>query len=155
MVEFKVIMMVLMTWASAQLGVVVPDTLPEVVFAPPTEIACIAKGIEAEDCPSEIDPTKMYARALYNTATRIMYLPNTFDSEKYADVSILVHELVHHVQTEYRLSYLCQGALERKAYDLQAKWLDDHGHDGWQVLETELDIDRFTTFIMTMCNDRR
>ena len=64
------------------------------------------------------------------------YVPGTVlldyqrcDPEDSTQLSLLVHELVHHAQLYARASgWACQDAREAQAYTLQNKWLEDQGH---------------------------
>jgi hypothetical protein len=64
------------------------------------------------------------------------------------DRSILLHELVHHVQRFNKVTPPCPAALERQAYDLQARWLREQGvADPYGLMGT----DEFTVVILTAC----
>jgi len=43
------------------------------------------------------------------------------------DQSILVHELVHHLQLEDHIQFACWGRYEVQAYELQIQWLLTQG----------------------------
>ena len=64
-----------------------------------------------------------------------------------AEVSVLVHEVVHHLQTSAKLTYECPAARERLAYAAQEKWLGLFGRS----LESDFEIDAFTLKVSTMC----
>ena len=44
--------------------------------------------------------------------------------------SILLHELVHHMQNENKTDFMCRGKKEEEAYKLQDKWLIENGEKG-------------------------
>lgn len=64
------------------------------------------------------------------------YIPGTvflnhlhWDIEDATQVSLLVHELVHHAQLfANNRQWPCQAAKEAQAYHLQNLWLEQHGH---------------------------
>jgi hypothetical protein len=61
-------------------------------------------------------------RGLYDPETATIHLVAPWSAGDARDVSVLLHELVHHRQTAARHFY-CPGAQEPEAYDLQAEWL--------------------------------
>jgi hypothetical protein len=64
-----------------------------------------------------------------------------------AELSILVHEMVHHLQNEAGLKYECPQAKEKLAYEAQGKWLDLFGLN----LEKEFEIDPLALILTTQC----
>lgn len=81
-------------------------------------------------------------RARFSDA-RAMYIPgmvildnNTWDERDMTQISLLVHDLVHHAQLYSNKKYACNAAKEFEAYTLQNKWLQQHGEsffasDAW------------------------
>jgi hypothetical protein len=65
--------------------------------------------------------------AFYDHNTETVVLPKDFDQLKTLDISILVHELVHHLQYRAGLDYECYGAREALAYDTQESYLEAAG----------------------------
>ena len=85
--------------------------------------------------------------AIYDDSTRTIYLPLGWTGATARERSVLVHELVHHLQNLAGLKYACGGAREMPAYLAQRKWLDIHGLD----LEKEFDVDMFTIVALSAC----
>ena len=85
--------------------------------------------------------------SLYHVATKTIYLSNEWTGRTPAELSILVHEMVHHLQHLTHTSYACPQARERLAYDAQDKWLSVFGRS----LLSEFKLDRFTVILTTMC----
>lgn len=85
--------------------------------------------------------------ALYEFATRTIYLRDDWRGDGPADYSILVHELVHHLQTVGDVKYDCPAQREKPAYRLQNRWLALFGTD----LQQEFEIDPFTVLVTTSC----
>ena len=85
--------------------------------------------------------------AVYEDLTATIYLADTWSGRTPAELSILVHEMVHHLQKAGALRYACAGAREKLAYDAQEKWLGLFGLD----LATSFDVDPFTLLAMTAC----
>lgn len=56
----------------------------------------------------------------------------TWDAAEPTQVSLLVHELVHHAQKYMtNVKWECPDAREAMAYRLQNKWLEQHGHNAF------------------------
>jgi Domain of unknown function (DUF6647) len=88
------------------------------------------------------------AVAIYDDVTRTIFLPEGWNGRTQAELSVLVHEMVHHLQKEARLIYPCPGASEKLAYEAQEKWLGLFGLD----LASEFEIDPFTLLATTACS---
>jgi hypothetical protein len=85
--------------------------------------------------------------AVYDDAARTIFLPETWTGKSAADQSVLVHEMVHHLQNMGGLKYECTGAREKLAYLAQDQWLKAHGLD----LEKEFKVDMFTVVALSAC----
>jgi hypothetical protein len=72
---------------------------------------------------------------------------NNWKGDTPAELSVLVHEMVHHLQKKNHLNYECHGAREELAYKVQEKWLSLFGRD----LASEFQIDPFTLKVSTTC----
>ncbi len=65
----------------------------------------------------------------------MIYLANTWKNDDVLDQSILVHELVHHLQMENHIQLECWGRYEVQAYELQIRWLRARGiEDPYRLL---------------------
>jgi Domain of unknown function (DUF6647) len=85
--------------------------------------------------------------AVYNDANRTMYLSEGWTGVTFADLSILVHEMVHHLQNVGQLKYTCPQAREAVAFAAQERWLRLSG----RTLESEFGIDKLTLLVRTNC----
>jgi hypothetical protein len=65
--------------------------------------------------------------ALYDPAARVILLPLGWRGATPAEVSVLVHELVHHLQEASGQRPACPAERERDAYALQERWLRRFG----------------------------
>jgi len=65
--------------------------------------------------------------ALYDRARKTMILPEGWVPDNAYNLSILVHELTHHMQGDKE--YPCPGAKESEAYDVQRRWLESMASD--------------------------
>lgn len=98
--------------------------LPRIAFAAPAEV-----------------------EAQYDDATRTIYLPEAWTGDSPAELSVLVHEMVHHVQNVAGLGYACPEEREKLAYAAQRQWLALVGRD----LLQEFRLDPMTLLVRTNC----
>ena len=75
--------------------------------------------------------------AVYSDKAQTIFLPEGWTGTTPAELSILVHELVHHVQNAAGLKYSCPQEREKLAYDAQERWLGLFGHN----LEHDFELD--------------
>ena len=87
--------------------------------------------------------------SLYSVATKTIYLLPEWTGRTPAELSMLVHELVHHLQNVGHLTYGCPQERERLAYEAQEKWLNLFGRS----LSSEFGLTEFTLFMITGCTD--
>jgi hypothetical protein len=85
--------------------------------------------------------------AVYNNRDGTIYLPLGWTGNTPAELSALVHEMVHHLQHEAGLTFACGEAREAAAYEAQQRWLAMFGRD----LFEEFEIDAFTLLVRTNC----
>lgn len=65
--------------------------------------------------------------ALYARDQHILFLAEELALDNLLDQSILLHELVHHMQIANTVEFVCREEAERQAYRLQIDWLREHG----------------------------
>lgn len=70
---------------------------------------------------SELEPVQ--PGALYSKNEHLIFLASTWKKDDTLDQSILIHELVHHLQMENHIQLECWGRYEAQAYELQIRWL--------------------------------
>ena len=85
--------------------------------------------------------------AVYDDANRTVYLPESWTGTSIAEQSVLVHEMVHHLQNLAGLKFACAGEREKPAYLAQDQWLRSQGRE----LEKEFDVDLFTVVALSAC----
>jgi hypothetical protein len=85
--------------------------------------------------------------AVYDDAKRTIYLPQGWTGVTPADQSLLVHEMVHHLQNLGNLKYACPEAREKLAFAAQEQWLELFD----RTLASEFDLDPFTLLVRTSC----
>ena len=140
----------IMKWLSIELGLPSDLPAPSVRLAPARKIATFRYTGLLSDHPrdmAEIPPGQRETGASYASLARTILLPDGWTGATAAGVSILVHEMVHHLQHVGGLRYECPQASEKLAYDAQQKWLRLYGRD----LELDFDLDGFTLLVATQC----
>jgi hypothetical protein len=61
--------------------------------------------------------------AFYSKSEHLIYLADSWNKDDLVDQSILIHELVHHLQIQDHIEFTCWGRYEAQAYELQIQWL--------------------------------
>jgi len=128
--------------------------LPRISFMPRAQLASVRFGgfVAAERNFAASDQaaqttSQREVLALYHNASKTIFLAKGWTGSGDKEISVLVHEMVHHLQNVGEVSYPCPQAREKPAYLMQAKWLEQHGLD----LGKEFDIDDFTIAMTSMC----
>jgi hypothetical protein len=141
-------------WLTANYGLPAADRHPVVRFAQPTEILLFRYRAFTPESRRQILATHAAAPdrqpsivAVYDETNRTILLPDGWSGRTPAELSILLHELVHHLQTAAGLNYECPAARERPAYLAQEKWLGLFNLS----LASEFHIDAFTLKVATEC----
>jgi hypothetical protein len=144
-------------WLTANFDLPASPEEPRIEFAPPLKIAAMRyKGMLPlswrEDSIRDPATQTLGLRdvvAVYRDDSRTIYLNEHWTGATPAEVSVLVHEMVHHIQNVARLKYDCPAAREKPAYLAQNEWLKRHGSD----LESEFEVDMMTLLVRTSCMD--
>ena len=85
--------------------------------------------------------------AVYDDARQVIYLPQGWTGASPAEQSMLVHEMVHHLQNRSGLRFECPQQREKLAYEAQARWLARTG----DTLESAFEIDAMTLLVHVNC----
>ena len=142
----------IVTWLSSNFDLPAIKDHPAIELASTTKLATM----QAEDSArwqgltqaEGIDQsTQRRVVALYNVKSKTIFLPDDWIGKSPADQSVLVHEMVHHLQNMAELKFECPMAREKLAYLAQDKWLRRFG----MSLEKEFDVDMFTVVISSAC----
>jgi hypothetical protein len=88
--------------------------------------------------------SKRLEMGAYDDDANTIYLPEGWTGRTPAEISILVHQMVYHVQNLAGLTYECSWERERLAYSAQEKWLRLHQSNLWE----SFGIDR-TIFLLS------
>ena len=149
----KELLTVIVLWLSTNFGLPPSYDHPRVEFVPTTEIVALRyKGLAAgwllqPGAVAGHPHQAVEVVSVYDDSTKTIYLPDGWTSSKPADVSILVHEMVHHLQNVGGLKFACPQEREQLAYSAQERWLGLFGHD----LLHDFELDPFTILVKTKC----
>lgn len=113
---------------------------PRLAFAEAERLAAMRYDSAAEGTVTEV-------LGVYNDDEGTIYLRSEPDVGTVAYVSVIVHELVHHLQASAGQRFACPAEREVTAYDAQDEWLGLFGRS----LESEFGIDKGTRMLRTTC----
>jgi hypothetical protein len=125
----------------ARRGAVAPtDRRPRIVARPAGVLAALRHG-------SGADPEVFDVIAVYDAESGTIVVRDDWTGATVEDMSILVHEVVHHLQAVSGERFACPADRERAAFAAQADYLAEHRLD----LESSFGIDPFTLLVRTTC----
>jgi Zn-dependent membrane protease YugP len=131
----------IVVWLSANFDLPATFNHPKVERVTATQMATLRYG------DTENKKGSRQLVAFYNTQKQIIYISDAWTGRTPADLSVVVHEMVHHLQRAARQTYECPAAREKLAFQAQNKWLAQFGRS----LESEFQIDRLTILVTTSC----
>ncbi len=155
----KALLTLISAWLAQNFDLPTIADQPRVNLVDPMTMAKLRRGgadAEARTMAPAFNPSRPLDRnpnrnedsvAIYDDDARTIYLSNGWTSRTPRDVSVLVHEMVHHVQNMNGQKFECLEAREKAAYAAQERWLGMFGLN----LEDELHIDPFTVLVKGMC----
>ena len=132
---------VIALWLALTSGLPSAQEYPQVRHLPAEQLVTIVPGAVVANGEGHA------LLGLYDSRTKTIVLRDDWDSRSPADVSVLVHELVHYLQDRGALSYDCAGQREALAYDAQQRWLKLFGMD----LQSVFQLDPLTLKVRTAC----
>ena len=138
------------TWLSNQAALPAIDSYPAVKLVESARIAAFRYAGLPPDATQPLAVAAAGQRevvAAYDDATLTIYLPLTWTGRSPAELSVVVHEMVHHIQNVAGMRFACAQAREDAAYAAQARWLELFG----RTLAEDFDVDPFTLLAATLC----
>ena len=126
-------------WTAAASGLPPARVLPTLAFRSGAALAAMRGGA------GRLDPRDQVA--LYDPERHIIFLSTDWRGSRLAAESIVVHEMVHHLQREAGLRFNCLAEGEEQAYAAQDAWL----MAGGTSLEREFGIDAFSRLAAGLC----
>ena len=152
----QALLTVIVTWLSINFGLPATHERPRVEFASPAQMAAVRYSRLAAVRPDRVaaesgrlapPKTGEDVFAIYDNATRTIYLHENWTGATPADSSLLVHEVVHHLQNAAGMKFACAGEREKDAYRAQRAWLALFG----RTLEQEFELDPMTILLRSNC----
>jgi uncharacterized protein DUF6647 len=145
----------IVTWLSANTDLPANYNLPHIRYASPTEISDVRYGafrqIRKQNVVVSQTTLGTSARnsviSVYNPEKQEILLPIGWKAVSAAEQSVLVHEMVHHLQYSAQVKFNCPQELEAAAYRAQEKWLQLFE----KSLEREFGLDGFTILVKSNC----
>jgi hypothetical protein len=151
----RALMSAVVSWLSTNFDLPENHDYPSIELVSPTTMAAIRyrsvtggwPQVSASDNNSLPLSGVSELVAVYNDTNRTIYLSEGWTGVTFTDLSILVHEMVHHLQNVGQLKYSCPQAREVVAFAAQERWLSLSG----RTLESEFGIDKLTLLVRTNC----
>lgn len=127
-------------WLEANFDLPPAARPPVLATAPAAQLVEIRYGPASTVPPGEVV-------AAYDDASRTIYLARGWTGGTPAQLSVLVHEMVHHLQASADMRFACPAEREKLAYRAQDAWLGLFGMD----LEGTFGVDPATLLVATVC----
>ena len=136
----KIVLVLMMTWLTENFDLPVIHVEPNIKFATQQEMAATRYNGVVQNSAGQFV-------GLYEDRSKTIVLSDDWTGDTPAELSVLVHELVHHIQNVAKLTSFCPEAREAVAYAAQEKWLSLFG----QSLATAFELDPLTLKVRTSC----
>lgn len=143
------LLIAMMLWVSANFGLPTIQELPRINYAAAAAIVSLRYDNSSSAHPVGPDLAGTDTLAVYRDDTKTIYLREEWKGHTAADLSILLHELVHHMQNIGKLRFECPQQREKIAYQAQQRWLNLFETD----LQKEFGLDPFTLLVNSSCID--
>lgn len=127
-------------WLQVNFDLPTVGDMPLLVSLPAAELALRRYGPHASGAGDRIV-------ALYDDAEATIFVSDEWTGDTVAERSVLLHELVHHLQATAGMRFACAGERELLAYRAQDAWLGLFG----ESLEGTFGIDSATLLVATTC----
>ena len=136
-------------WLAVNFELPVVYDRPQLEHATPEKLAALRYGRLNAATNQAIPAASAQSTtvAIYIDGEQTIYLPQGWTGRTPAELSVLVHEMVHHLQNLGGLKHDCPRAREKLAYAAQERWLKRFGRD----LEGEFEINPFTVLVNSTC----
>jgi hypothetical protein len=143
-------------WLAANFDLPPTYAHPNVEFASPAKITALRYKSFLSNLPldsassNDGRPAPLGNRevvAVYDSEMTTIYLPDGWSGGTPAELSVLVHEMAHHLQQLSGAKFECPQAREQVAYAAQERWLGLFGRS----LLIDFEIDPFTLLVSTRC----
>jgi hypothetical protein len=138
-------------WISHSFDLPRIDQLPRVQFVSSAQVTALRYRLPQPPSDQAVEQAGPYPGAggavvaVYDNDT--IYLSDRWRGGSPADQSVLIHEMVHHLQHRAQLGYGCPQEREKLAYQVQERWLTRFG----ATLQSEFEIDPMTLLLHSAC----
>jgi hypothetical protein len=99
------------------------------------------------DCGEGVIAGSSEVVALYDAEAEAIIVSDSWTGGSAAEISVLVHEMVHHLQKEAGMIFAYPAERERLAYRAQDDWLQLFDHD----IQSAFGIDPALILVATVC----
>jgi hypothetical protein len=138
-------------WLSVTFDFPADGKFPNIEFVPHAKIATMrlagTAGMQTTSDGTSPQSDGSDVIAIYAPSTETILLPENWTGKTAADLSVLVHEMVHHLQHVSNQKFACPEQRERLAFEAQNAWLKLFKTD----LEAAFGIDSFTVWARSAC----
>jgi len=135
----------IINWLAEHFDLPATDDLPGVAFTTPARMDALRyRGLLNRHDQSGAESNTV---AVYDPTSATIYLREGWRGATPAEMSVLVHEVVHHLQHIANHPYACSNEREKLAYRAQERWLQRFDRS----LASEFGTDGFTLLIRTSC----
>jgi hypothetical protein len=141
-VPLGAVVAVVAAWVADEIGVPVPEVLPEVRLSSRQTLADLSRA-----GGSGASPGGARVAALYDPEGGRIHLATGWTGRTPEEVSLLVHEMVHHFQSLGGAHFACPAEREREAYAIQDRWLGLFGGS----LATSFGLEPLFLLVATTC----
>jgi hypothetical protein len=144
----EALLIVIALWLSSNFGLPATFDPPQVKFVSTKELTSrFRQNVSQQQAGMVLNQPASDIVSLYHNELKTIYLLEGWRGKTPAESSILVHEMVHHLQNLGQLKFACPQEREELAYKAQDRWLGLFGHD----LVQDFQMDGFTVLVKTKC----
>lgn len=140
-VPIEALVLAVAAWTSGQTGLPLPGHMPGIAFTDANGMADRVLGT-ARSAGEHAEIV-----AFYDTGRGVIHLREDWSGGTPAEISVLVHEMVHHLQASSGAVGACPAEVEKTAYDTQEAWLAVFGSD----LQSAVGIDPLYRILAALC----
>ena len=143
----EALLTVIVLWLSANFPLPANVNHPSIKFVSAAEMIAPLKKNKLRTGDVSASEISWDIVSLYSNESKTIFLLDGWTGKTPAELSILVHEMVHHLQNVGQLKFACPEEREELAYKAQESWLHLFGHD----LEHDFQMDPFTILVKSKC----
>lgn len=127
-------------WLAANFNLPASSEVPQLAGTTDALLVELRYGPEADVAPGEVV-------AVYDDLSRTIFVSEGWTGRTPSELSVLVHEMVHHLQSTANVRFACPAEQEALAFRAQDAWLSLFG----ESLESAFGIDPATLLVATVC----